>query len=179
MQSIPELPTTDVIKANFAQWDEYRSKLNALFDTIESTQLYDELLQYYDEPVEKTIERMKDIKNWVKTTDNTCTLGKEFGCSCKEDSDSDYTNNQESYRLIGTDIYLCPSEIENNFEEYMKFEDDDSLIYFIKIKKYSYYRSMDKNFKSYFQNHNNKDEESEEESKEESDEESDEEKEEK
>ncbi len=171
MQSIPELPTTDVIIANFSQWEEYRNKLNALFDKIESSILYDELLQYFDEPVEKTIERMKDIKNWVKTIENTCTLGNEFGCSCKEDSDHECTNNQESYRLIGTEIYLCPTEIENNFDNYMIFDDNDSLIYFIKNKKYTYYRSMDKNFKSYFERHDNDvSEESDEESEEENDE---------
>lgn len=168
MQSIPELPTTDVIIANFAQWDEYRNELNELFEEIESTQLYDELLQYFDEPVEKTIERMKDIKNWVKTTDNTCTLGQEFGCSCTEDSDHECTNNQESYRLIGTEIYLCPTEIENNFDNYMKFDDDNNiLINFIKRKKYNYTRQFDNKFKSFFQyiynnnsdeNENNEDE---------------------
>lgn len=126
-------------------------------------------MQYYDEPIEKTIERMKDIKNWIKTTENTCTLGREFGCSCQEDSDKECTNNQESYRLIGTEIYLCPSEIENNFEEYMKF-DEENITSFIKNHKYHYSRQFDKNFKSYFQKHdNNKLEESDDESEEEND----------
>lgn len=69
--------------------------------------LYDELLEYLDEPVDKTIERFRIQSNWHKTDNNTCTLRKKFMCSCNNRKHKDYSINQNNYRLIGTEIYLC------------------------------------------------------------------------
>lgn len=119
----PELPKVESIVNNLDKWNDYNTKLTSLISYAQKLNVN----KYKKESIDESFERMLNKKSWVFDKENKCVF---HGCSCKmDDEDKSYMS---SYRLIGTYIYLCSGEYEDNFEEFISETHKKYLIDIIK-----------------------------------------------